>query len=112
MGHIFLSNNTLNGSLPDAFVNLKSLQELDLSGNQLTGTLPSAWANMTTVFTPPTNSSDPWIGVSIYLAHNALWGALPAAWGWPGMALSTLDVSHNNLTGRRTNKCTSSRLFD
>ena len=46
MDHIhalYLNNNTLYGTLPDAWSHMRKLQYLDLSGNTLSGTLPAAW---------------------------------------------------------------------
>ncbi|XP_028069310.1 probable LRR receptor-like serine/threonine-protein kinase At5g37450 isoform X1 [Camellia sinensis] len=42
-----LSNNQLNGSIPESLSNLPSLQKLSLENNFLTGPIPaSIWQNM------------------------------------------------------------------
>lgn len=43
---IDLTNNMVEGSLPDSWASLKNLTELLLGSNNLNGTLPNDWAAM------------------------------------------------------------------
>ena len=81
--HLDLSNNHLNGSIPDAFGNMTTLAYLDLSFNQLEGEIPKSFSiNL----------------VTLDLSWNHLHGSIPDAFG--NMAtLAYLHFSGNQLEG-------------
>ena len=86
-----LLNNSLSGSLPEAWVGLSTLRLLDLTGNRLEGSLPEGWA---------AQGAMPQLRTLI-LAGNAISGKLPGAWARPEAlpALSWLDMSFNIISG-------------
>ena len=62
-----LTDNKLNGALPDQWSHLASLQVLRLDRNGLQGTLPAAWSTLSALR-------------ELGLGSNALSGEVPASW--------------------------------
>ncbi|XP_004506661.1 receptor-like protein 54 [Cicer arietinum] len=83
---LFLSNNSLDGNIPDSICNALNLQVLDLSINNISGTIPSCLMTMTETL------------VVLNLRTNNLKGPIPDAFP-PLCALRTLDLQNNNLVG-------------
>eukprot|EP00271_Cylindrocystis_brebissonii_P020360 TRINITY_DN6704_c0_g2_i2.p1 TRINITY_DN6704_c0_g2~~TRINITY_DN6704_c0_g2_i2.p1 ORF type:complete len:1285 (+),score=190.67 TRINITY_DN6704_c0_g2_i2:164-4018(+) len=81
-----LSQNRLNGSIPDALGNLQGLALLDLSGNDFSGPIPSSFANFDLINT-------------LFLEQNALSGEIPDIFYLSNASLSGVDLSFNNLSG-------------
>jgi hypothetical protein len=80
-----LAGNQLACKLPDAFVQLASLQILDLSRNAFSGSLPPTWQGMVQL-------------QQLNLTSNMLSGALLATYF--GMtALQVMDLSNNGFSG-------------
>ncbi|XP_073002084.1 receptor-like protein EIX2 [Typha latifolia] len=80
-----LSNNLLNGSIPESFCDLKQLLVLWLAGNHLTGTLPDCWSKLQAL-------------QIMDLGNNSLSGTIPASVGSLN-SLVSLHLNANNLTG-------------
>ncbi|GFP86579.1 probable leucine-rich repeat receptor-like protein kinase imk3 [Phtheirospermum japonicum] len=80
-----LSNNFLNGSLPDNLSSLKNLTVLDLSHNQFTGRIPGTVGNITSLR-------------ELDLDHNNFSGEIPSSLGDLPI-LDSFNVSYNNLSG-------------
>ncbi len=78
-----LAHNKLNGTIPSTFVNLHSVQELDLSYNEFTGIIPTLEGSTQLTL--------------LNISHNQLTGSIPDAsqlfW------LRALDLSFNELEG-------------
>ncbi|KAL5827333.1 hypothetical protein ACOSQ3_019164 [Xanthoceras sorbifolium] len=83
--YLRLSNNQLQGKLPEWLGQLKNLVELVLSYNQLQGPIPAFLGNLQNL-------------TVMSLEGNQLNGTLPESFGNLS-ELSTLDVSVNHLTG-------------
>ncbi|XP_024968217.1 probable leucine-rich repeat receptor-like serine/threonine-protein kinase At3g14840 [Cynara cardunculus var. scolymus] len=83
---ISLRGQSLPGTLPPEFVNLRYLQNLDLSRNFLSGTIPREWGSMDHL-------------VNISLLGNRLYGSIPKELG-NITTLTTLNVEGNLLSGR------------
>ena len=81
---LHLSNNQLQGSIPEGFANMISLGTLDLSSNQLQGSIPDAFTNMTSLR-------------ALDLSSNQLQGDL-SSFGCM-CSLNVQYISKNNLTG-------------
>ncbi|KAL3714171.1 hypothetical protein ACJRO7_006156 [Eucalyptus globulus] len=81
---LVISNNFLQGALPNWLLHLKNLTVLDLSYNQLHGTIPSP---------------DDWLCLRVLcLSSNQLTGNIPDAFGRL-QVLSILDLNNNLLNG-------------
>ncbi|KAJ9678526.1 hypothetical protein PVL29_020649 [Vitis rotundifolia] len=80
------SNAHLNGSIPEAFGNMTSLEYLDMSGNQLQGSIPEAFGNMTSL-------------EELYLEENKLEGEIPKSLS-NLCRLQHLNLQSNNLSGQ------------
>ncbi|GFP95950.1 probable LRR receptor-like serine/threonine-protein kinase at4g20940 [Phtheirospermum japonicum] len=78
-----LSNNGLNGNLPDGLGSFTGLQVLDIAGNNFSGSLPPSIADITTL-----NSLD--------ICRNHFTGPLPE--NLPN-TLQTLNASYNDFSG-------------
>ncbi|XP_059627273.1 receptor-like protein EIX1 [Cornus florida] len=105
--HVDLSENNLQGLIPDSFRNLNSLAYLHLSYNQLEGGIPKSIGNCTSLQTLNLG----WNQLSslpdltrlsslrvLDLSNNRLTGSLPKNIGQLFM-LEILDVSSNSLQG-------------
>jgi Leucine Rich repeats (2 copies) len=79
-----LSDNNLNGSLPNSLNELSTLITLNLSGNRLSGEIPSI-VNLKQL-------------QSFDVSHNSLSGSIPSLTGL--FRLQNFSVHHNELTGR------------
>ncbi|KAK4413248.1 Receptor-like protein EIX2 [Sesamum alatum] len=79
-----LSDNRLDGLIPDAFGSSVFLEYLDLSGNQLQGEIPRSFSNLSRLHV-------------LDLSHNRLSGLVPELRGF--VSLRELHLSHNKLTG-------------
>ncbi|KAL5568007.1 hypothetical protein UlMin_024582 [Ulmus minor] len=80
-----LSNNLLNGSIPNSLCKVEGLQALDLSKNQLYGEIPDCWRDTH------------WLGL-INLAFNRLSGHIPSSFGQIDFLIS-LHLNENALSG-------------
>ncbi|XP_074318022.1 receptor-like protein EIX2 [Silene latifolia] len=83
---IDLSNNKLEGHIPDGISSLIGLKFLNLSRNNLTGGIVSRIGQLTSL-------------EFLDLSHNRLSGEIPPSLTQIS-SLSILDVSYNNLTGK------------
>ena len=102
-----LSNNNLNGALPQSICQLVHLQDLLLGENSLSGQIPTCIGNMQALvrITLAANSFTGNIPdflntpnlISLQLAANQLSGNMPPSLG--NLALQALSVSENNLMG-------------
>ncbi|KAK4275675.1 hypothetical protein QN277_018715 [Acacia crassicarpa] len=86
-----LSKNKFDKSIPLEFGELQDLEQLDLSDNSLIGTIPSSVGRL------------PKLQV-LNLAHNNLTGTIPSGFNESMSALSTIDISYNQLEGPIPNK--------
>ncbi|XP_022883104.1 probable leucine-rich repeat receptor-like protein kinase At1g35710 [Olea europaea var. sylvestris] len=82
---LVLSDNQLDGELPDCWMNLHDLSVLNLANNKFTGKLP------------PTLSTPKWLTI-LHLGNNNFTGELPPSWK-NCTQLRKLDVGGNKLTG-------------
>ncbi|KAK1264532.1 hypothetical protein QJS04_geneDACA021325 [Acorus gramineus] len=81
-----LSNNSLDGEIPESIVNLVGLQSLNLSANHLTGKIPAKIGDMNSM-------------LSLDLSRNNLTGPIPSSLSELNF-LDDLNLSFNNLSGR------------
>ncbi|KAL0438031.1 UNVERIFIED_CONTAM: hypothetical protein Slati_2286100 [Sesamum latifolium] len=79
-----LSDNQLDGLIPDAFGSFIFLEYLDLSGNRLEGGIPESFSDLSRLY-------------FLDLSHNQLTGLVPELRGL--ISLRELHLSHNKLTG-------------
>ncbi|KAL0314256.1 UNVERIFIED_CONTAM: Receptor-like protein EIX1 [Sesamum angustifolium] len=79
-----LSDNQLDGLIPDAFGSFSFLEYLDLSGNRLEGGIPESLSDLSRLY-------------FLDLSHNQLTGLVPELRGL--ISLRELHLSHNKLTG-------------
>uniref|UniRef100_A0A803M047 Uncharacterized protein n=1 Tax=Chenopodium quinoa TaxID=63459 RepID=A0A803M047_CHEQI len=86
VNYIDMSNNELEGEIPDEISNLTNLLSLDLSRNKLTGRIPSNIGQLTSL-------------ELLDLSNNHLSGVIPASLADVSF-LGTLNLSNNNLSGR------------
>ncbi|CAL5210894.1 unnamed protein product [Lathyrus oleraceus] len=80
-----LSNNNLQGSLPDSLCNASNLEVLDMSNNNISGIIPTCLMTQNLVV--------------LNLNKNNLIGSIPDV-NPPSCALRTLDLQKNNLDGQ------------
>uniref|UniRef100_A0A5B7BRI1 Putative receptor-like protein 12 n=1 Tax=Davidia involucrata TaxID=16924 RepID=A0A5B7BRI1_DAVIN len=83
-----LSNNGINGTIPDSICNASYLQVLDLSNNGLSGRIPSCLIERSTET----------LGV-LNMGNNSLRGNIPETFSG-NCALKTLDLHGNHLEGQ------------
>ncbi|KAL5549308.1 hypothetical protein UlMin_004539 [Ulmus minor] len=89
MAKLFLSDNRINGSIPNSLCRLNYLQALDLSRNKLHGQIPDCWAD----------SLNAGQIEYIDLSSNKLSGTIPASIGnLP--SLQQFHVNNNSLSGK------------
>ncbi|KAL0326247.1 UNVERIFIED_CONTAM: Receptor-like protein EIX2 [Sesamum radiatum] len=81
-----LSDNQLDGLIPDAFGSFIFLEYLDLSGNRLEGGIPESFSNLSSLFL-------------LDLSHNQLTGLMPQSSFGQLTNLEIFDVSYNFLQG-------------
>ncbi|KAG1354960.1 receptor-like protein 19 [Cocos nucifera] len=88
-----LSNNHINGSIPQFLCNWTSLEVLDLSNNELSGGFPDCWiCNLTSLKV-------------LSLSNNELSGGIPNCWSKPQQGgsypteLQSLHMRNNSLSG-------------
>ncbi|RVX01664.1 Leucine-rich repeat receptor-like serine/threonine-protein kinase [Vitis vinifera] len=84
--YLDMSGNKLKGSIPEAFGNMVSLTYLDMCENQLQGSIPEAFGNMTSL-------------EQLYLDANKLEGEIPKSLS-NLCRLQKLDLQSNNLSGQ------------
>lgn len=82
---LYLSSNSLTGSLSPAISNLKQAIYIDLSENVYSGTIPSTIGSLQSL-------------IAISLASNHFHGSIPESMG-NMLSLEELDLSQNNLSG-------------
>ncbi|CAN6357061.1 unnamed protein product [Urochloa humidicola] len=80
-----LSNNNLQGGIPEEIGNLKQLDILRLSSNKLTGEIPATLGQYPVL-------------TKLQMDQNFLVGDIPITLGFL-MCMDTLNLSHNNLSG-------------
>ncbi|KAI4357407.1 hypothetical protein L6164_001356 [Bauhinia variegata] len=80
-----LSENELNGTIPEWLGQFKHLQELDLSFNSLQGPIPPTLGNISSL-------------IHLNVRHNRLNGTIPKSLGKLSK-LETLDVAGNSMAG-------------
>ncbi|KAL5549339.1 hypothetical protein UlMin_004570, partial [Ulmus minor] len=84
--YLILSDNRINGSIPNSLCRLNDLMVLDLSRNMLHGQIPHCWTDSLNFF-------------SIDLSSNKLSGTIPASIGnFP--SLQQFHVNNNSLSGK------------
>lgn len=83
--YLNLSNNSITGSIPVELGNLKVIRNLDLSVNKLSGLIPVELGNSRTV-------------EYLYLNNNLLTGSIPSELG-SDTSLTWLTLNNNKLTG-------------
>ena len=76
-----VSNNAMQGTIPDTVLDMTGLRVLDFSYNQMIGTLPTATR----------------IRV-LNLYDNSFWGTIPSTWSQL-TGIEALNISKNQLTG-------------
>ncbi|XP_074317995.1 receptor-like protein EIX2 [Silene latifolia] len=89
LGHvkaIDLSNNILEGQIPEGISSLVRLKQINLSRNHLSGAIMSKIGQLTSL-------------ESLDLSHNHLSGEIPLSLAKIS-SLDVLDLSYNNLSGR------------
>ncbi|XP_028784288.1 MDIS1-interacting receptor like kinase 2-like [Neltuma alba] len=86
-----LSRNKFDESIPLEFGQLQELEQLDLSDNLLNGTIPSVLGML------------PKLQV-LNLSHNDLTSTIPSSFSRSMSALTTVDLSNNQLEGPVPNK--------
>ncbi|KAG9455914.1 hypothetical protein H6P81_000422 [Aristolochia fimbriata] len=80
-----VSNNSLEGTLPEEFSKMDKVQAIDLSSNNLGSRIPSSLGSCLAV-------------QLINLSHNSLTGPIPVSLA-NLLSIQSLDLSHNQLTG-------------
>lgn len=85
---LWLQDNAFSGAIPDSFVQLSFLQDLNLSNNQINGNLPYNIGNLSRL-------------ESLNLATNQLIGTLPQSFGQLNR-MTRLDLHDNQFTGTIT----------
>ncbi|KAG8381321.1 hypothetical protein BUALT_Bualt06G0110300 [Buddleja alternifolia] len=96
-----LSQNSINGSIPDSLCEMKALRNLDLSNNYFSGTIPDCWEN----------SQDLLV---MRLSSNELSGIIPNSIGG-AYSLQWLRLNNNSLIGQLPSSlknCTNLELTD
>ncbi|BFG24008.1 hypothetical protein CerSpe_102820 [Prunus speciosa] len=83
---IYLSNNSLNGSIPIEVGRLKFIHVLDLSHNKFSGSIPDQISNLTNL-------------EKLDLSYNNLSGEIPASLKEGLHFLSSFSVAYNDLRG-------------
>ncbi|XP_074284282.1 receptor-like protein EIX2 [Silene latifolia] len=113
---LFLSNNQINGQIPNSFCQLTSLNFLDINNNSLSGDIPNCFANFTSLtflrlsynkligHIPCFNNRDTYQGgldleFYLHLNDNMLSGEVPSCLNdLPN--LKVLDIGGNQLSGK------------
>ncbi|XP_017972885.1 PREDICTED: probable LRR receptor-like serine/threonine-protein kinase At4g36180 [Theobroma cacao] len=99
--YLILSDNLMNGPIPNSLCRIKTLVVLELSKNSLSGNIPNCWR-------------DHHVIEVLDLSSNKLSGVIPSSIGHLD-SLRWLDLSNNNLNGELPldlKSCTSLRLLD
>ncbi|RLN12365.1 LRR receptor-like serine/threonine-protein kinase GSO1 [Panicum miliaceum] len=82
---VFLSENSLNGSIPLYFCEMELLSAIDLSNNRLSGEIPNCWKHDTRLF-------------MLDFSNNHLEGEIPSTIGSLN-SLGSLNLNRNKLSG-------------
>ncbi|XP_074282209.1 receptor-like protein EIX2 [Silene latifolia] len=113
---LFLSNNQINGQIPNSFCQLTSLSSLDINNNSLSGDIPNCFANFTSLIflrlsynklighIPCFNNRDSYRFGSnfefyLHLNDNMLSGEVPSCLN-DLTNLKVLDIGGNQLSGK------------
>ncbi|KAH7662934.1 Non-specific serine/threonine protein kinase protein, partial [Dioscorea alata] len=99
--NLIISDNIINGTIPDSICNRAELIVIDLSGNLLSGELPECWADLGGLF-------------ALNLANNRLTGEIPSSVGTLSW-LRALHLNDNSFHGQlptALKSCTSLITFD
>lgn len=82
---LYLSFNTLQGSLPVALAQCSALEDLELDGNNITGTIPPEFSQLLSM-------------ADFDVSFNHIVGTVPATFGaWT--QLESFAISNNNISG-------------
>ncbi|XP_074282203.1 receptor-like protein EIX2 [Silene latifolia] len=113
---LLLSNNQINGQIPNSFCQLTSLNYLDINNNSLSGDIPNCFANFTSLtflrlsynkligHIPCFNNRDTYQGgldleFYLHLNDNMLSGEIPSCLN-DLTNLKVLDIGGNQLSGK------------
>ncbi|XP_074282224.1 receptor-like protein EIX2 [Silene latifolia] len=113
---LFLSNNQINGQIPNSFCKLTSLNYLDINNNSLSGDIPNCFANFTSLIivrlsynklignipcfnNSETLYSDNSMEFYLHLNDNMLSGEIPSCFN-DLTNLKVLDIGGNQLSGK------------
>ncbi|CAI5481172.1 unnamed protein product [Closterium sp. Yama58-4] len=108
-----LSGNVLAGSIPSTVALLNRLQVLDVSGNGLSSSLPSSLGSLSYLSLLDVSSNGlsgpippelappflPFLTL-LNVSHNTFSGSIPFGFSNTNTTITTLDFSHNNLSGQ------------
>lgn len=106
---LILTNNNLNGSIPNTIGDLVELSILGLANNQISGSIPTQIGNLTKAVniyldnnnlsgSIPAELGNLQLLITLTLRGNSLSGALPSTFGNLS-SLKSLTLTQNNLTG-------------
>nr|XP_019702774.1 receptor-like protein EIX2 [Elaeis guineensis] len=109
LSNLFLSNNLINGTIPESICTASGLVAIDLSGNLLSGGLPQCWAEFPSLMvidlsnnnlsgSIPSTMRSLTVLQALHLGNNSIYGELPESLKHC-KSLVTLDLGGNRLSG-------------